>query len=374
MRWSLKLGEVAGIKIFIHWTFLILIGWIFFAYLGAGQSLATAVQGVVFVLALFACVVLHELGHALTAKRYDIRTRDITLLPIGGVARLERMPQDPTQELWVALAGPAVNVVIAAVLYLGLVVARGSVAPADLLRGMGHSFWDNLMFANVFLVAFNLLPAFPMDGGRVLRALLARGMDYARATVIAARVGQVMAVLFAFLGFFALGNPFLLFIALFVFIGAQAEAQMVQVATSLQGLKVHDAMITKFRSLSANEPLQVAVDELISGSQHDFPVVDGEKVVGILTRNDLVRGLATEGQEAKVGSVMSPNCAVVADTERLEKSYELLRQDSCSTMPVVRDGRLVGMITLENILEWVMINTALHHQMMPAGGEAREMY
>jgi len=371
MKWSLKVGEVSGIKIFMHWTFLVLIGGIFFWHLGHGQGVAAAAQGVAFVLALFACVVLHEFGHALTARRYHIRTEDITLLPIGGVARLERMPRDPSQELWVALAGPAVNVVIAAILFILLIVLQGLGGFSNGVT-LGGNFMAKLIFTNLALAAFNMLPAFPMDGGRVLRSILARRMEYVRATEIAARIGQGMAILFGFLSFlnFPNPNPFLLFIALFVFIGAQEEAQMVQITSSMRGLTVHDAMITHFRSLSAEDTLAVAVEALISSSQQDFPVLKGDEVVGVLTRNDLVKALAEGGPEIKVASVMRADCQLVTESELLEKSYEILRKDKCSTLPVVREGRLVGMITLENIAEWVMVHTALHHTPQTLQGRA----
>src|SRR5512135_1148628 len=170
MPWSWRLGTVAGIPIYLHGTFLLLIAIVLFSDWVREQSLVAAGAGVLFVLAVFGTVVLHEFGHALTAKRYGIRTRDITLLPIGGVARLERMPDDPKQELWVALAGPAVNVAIAAVLFVWLFVTNGF-EPLSNLSMVTGSFVERLMFVNVTLVLFNLLPAFPMDGGRVLRAL-----------------------------------------------------------------------------------------------------------------------------------------------------------------------------------------------------------
>ncbi|HTD88179.1 MAG TPA: site-2 protease family protein [Candidatus Binatia bacterium] len=345
----------------VHWTFFLLIGWIFTMHMMAGRGPAAAAMGVVFILTLFGCVVLHELGHALAARRYGVATRDITLLPIGGVARLERIPRNPTHELVVALAGPAVNVAIAVVISLGLLAAHKAqwIRNVSALQG---NFFVQLMAVNIFLVAFNLIPAFPMDGGRVLRALLARRMNYARATMLAARIGQGMAVLLGVGGVFLLGNPMMLLVALFVFFGARTEAGALQVTDSLTNVQVQDAMMTNFRVLNAEDPLAVAAEELIHGSQQDFPVTDGEQVVGILTRADLVAGLAQIGPERRVREVMRPNCAIVSATDHLEKPYEMLRGENCSTVPVVREGHLVGMITLENILEWVMINTALRQR------------
>jgi Zn-dependent protease len=225
MKWSWKLGEVAGIGVHIHATFLLLLAWVALAHWIEERSLALVVEGVGFILALFACVLLHELAHALTAIRYGIKTRDITLLPIGGMAQLERIPEDPKQEVWVTLAGSAVNVVIALALFAWLQLT-GGLEPLNKLSVTGGSFLMRLMVVNVFLVAFNLLPAFPMDGGRVLRALLAMRMEYTKATQIAAYLGQALAFLFGFIGL--LTNPFLVFIALFVWIGAGAFPWPVQ--------------------------------------------------------------------------------------------------------------------------------------------------
>ncbi len=233
MKWSLKLGRVSGIPIQVHWTFLILIAWIVLIHASRGASTIQVIGGVLLVLAVFGCVVLHELGHALTAQRFGIRTRDITLLPIGGVARLERMPEDPKQELLVAVAGPAVNGVIAGLLFVVLEVA-GIIGPMAEVVVVGGNFFVQLMWINVILVLFNILPAFPMDGGRILRALLAYKMDFLRATQIAASVGQAMAMLFGLVGLI-FGNPFLLFIAIFVYLGAGAEARHARVKRALEG-------------------------------------------------------------------------------------------------------------------------------------------
>jgi len=240
MRWSLKLGKIAGIDVYLHWTFFLLLGLVFFSDLGQGTGVPAAIQAVLFVLALFACIVLHELGHALAARRYGIPTRDITLLPIGGVARLERMPRDPKQELWVAVAGPLVNVAIAICLVVTLSVIR--FGRIGVLAPISGFLWP-LLLMNLFLVAFNMLPAFPMDGGRVLRALLACKLEYVRATRIAARIGQAMALLFiaagAFgymTGFKALSapQPMLVLIGAFIFIGARNEAHIAEVGRNIE--------------------------------------------------------------------------------------------------------------------------------------------
>ena len=356
MKWSAKLGEFAGIGVYIHATFLIVIAWVAFAHWQAGHSAATALTGIVFVLAIFACVLLHEFGHALTAKRFGIKTRDITLLPIGGIARLERMPSDPRQELWVALAGPAVNVVIAIVLFLVLVLTRtfSSVESLTLTSG---SFAERLMMVNLFLVGFNIIPAFPMDGGRVLRALLAMRMDYTRATRRAASLGQGIALLFGLLGLF--GNPFLIFIALFVWIGAAQEAAMTQMKSVLGGIPVAAAMITDFRTLSERDSLSRAVELLLSGSQQDFPVVENDTVVGVLTRADLLDALARRGEEAMVSQVMRRDFQTADAQEMIELIFQRLQARGCHTIPVLRGRTLVGLITMENLGEFVRVQAAL---------------
>jgi Zn-dependent protease/predicted transcriptional regulator len=358
MKWSWKLGELAGIGVYLHWTFLILLGWILLAHLFSGSAVAVALEGVALIVAVFGCIVLHELGHALTARRYGIQTRDITLLPIGGVARLERMPEEPREELWVALAGPAVNVVIAAIL-LGISLALGRIERVTEVAPVGGDFVNKLLVINVFLVLFNLLPAFPMDGGRVLRALLAwKWGDTVWATNVAAAVGQFMAMLFGFLGLFG-SNPLLIFIALFVFLGAQQEAYNAQLRSAFKGVPVSDAMMTRYRSLAPSDTLGRAVEELLAGSQQDFPVVEHSQLVGVLPRNEMVKALAERGREVHVGEVMVQDCRTAAETDGLQETFERMRGEQCSSLPVVRDGQLVGMVTMENVGELIMVRSAL---------------
>lgn len=359
MRWSWRIGRLAGINVYMHATFLLLILFILIVYWTEGHSAAMALSGLIFVLAIFACIVLHELGHALTARKYGIRTRDIILLPIGGVARLERMPEDPHQELLVALAGPAVNVAIAVALFAILAAFGAMPGLRDLegVRWVGGNFLNKLMVVNLWLVGFNVLPAFPMDGGRVLRALLATRMEYTRATHVAAQIGQAMALLFGFVGLFY--DPFLLFIALFVWMGATEEAAMVTTRTSMGGIPVQRVMLTEFRTLGADDPLSTAVDHILEGWQQDFPVVFGDHVLGILTRDDLLRTLARRGTGVSVREAMRREVPTVDSHDMLEKAVATLAQSKSRSIPVEHNGRLVGMLTLENVGEFIMIQSAL---------------
>lgn len=356
MKWSTRIGTVAGIGVYVHATFLILIAWVALAHWHTGRSVAAAVAGVGFILALFACVVLHELGHALTARRFGIKTRDITLLPIGGIARLERMPDDPRQELWVALAGPAVNVVIAAGLFIVL-QGTGTLAPFATLTLTSGSFLERLMVVNVFLAAFNMLPAFPMDGGRVLRAVLAIRMEYTRATQIAASIGQGMALCFGLVGLFT--NPFLIFIALFVWIGAGQEAAMAQMKSALAGIPLARVMMTDFRTLAPQDSLAHAVDLLLSGAQQDFPVTDGDTVVGILTRGDLLTALARQEQRSLVAEVMRRDFHTADSADMIDVALQRLQDHACHTMPVLHHGDLIGVVTMDNVGEFLSVQTAV---------------
>lgn len=357
MQWSFKIGKLFGIDVFVHFTFVLLLGFIGLSYWLMTREFADAIAGVGFFVALFACVLLHELGHALAARRFGIKTRDITLLPIGGLARLERMPDKPMQELWVALAGPAVNVVIAGALFAYL-SATSALVPVEELSITGGSFLARLAAVNVFLVAFNMLPAFPMDGGRVLRALLATRLDYARATNIAARLGQFMAFVFGFVGLF--WNPFLLFIALFVWIGAQQEAGFAQMKSALGNTPLRTVMITDFRTLAPGDTLARAVEHIIAGFQQDFPVVDLDgRIVGVLTRADVVRALSEAGKTSLVGDAMQRDFQTASPLDMAEGILARLQECNCHSLPVVQNGQVVGLLTTENLGEFLMIQTAL---------------
>jgi Zn-dependent protease/predicted transcriptional regulator len=324
------------------------------------------VGAIIYIISLFAIVVMHELSHALTARRFGIMTRDIILLPIGGVARLERMPRDPRQELLVALAGPAFNIVFALVLW-GLLIATGGPPQwEEVTVGVvtsGRTFLLQLVAANVMLALFNLLPAFPMDGGRVLRATIALVThDHARATTIAARVGRAFALVFALVGLFVFHPPnlFLVLIALFVWLGAVSESAAAQTSATLEDVKIQNLMVRKVETLKPTDTLSRALELTLTGFQQDFPVVDEKgDVVGVLTRADLLRGLSEHGPNAPVPTAMHKGFEVVAPDDPVEVALARLRTCDCNALPVVRGKELLGVLTLDNVGEYVMIQAAL---------------
>ncbi len=354
-RWGWKIGRIAGIEIRVHATFGMLLAWLTLSHLMHGHGIRAALEGLVFILAVFGIVVLHELGHALMARRFGIRTRDITLLPIGGVARLERMPEKPSQELLVALAGPAVNIALALLFFVTLLLLRGPLDVSE-MRVVDGSILTKLMWVNVSLALFNLVPAFPMDGGRVLRAVLAARMGRARATAAAAGLGRFLAIGFGLVGLFS--NPMLIFIALFVWLGATQEGSLEQARALLDGVSVQRAMVTNFSALAPGDRLDRAIELVLAGFQQDFPIVDGDRPVGVLVRDDLLRGFAKQGGTALVSDWMRADFCIAGTSDPLEGVLARLEGDRCRTVLVVQDGKLVGLVTPDNVGELLMVEAA----------------
>lgn len=364
MNWNLKLGRYFGIDVYLHVTFLLLLGLIGSAHWLAGRSAEAALGGVLFFCAIFLCVLLHEFGHALAARRFGIGTKDIVLLPIGGVARLERMPERPVQEFWIAVAGPAVNVVIGAALGLGLWLT-GSFVPLRELSTTSGSFAERLLMVNVFLVLFNLLPAFPIDGGRVLRSLLALRLDFARATQIAGRIGQGMAVVFVLVGL--LTNLMLLVIAVFVWLGATREMAAAGTRSALGGVRAREAMLTQYQALPPDATLGAATSLLLAGSQVDFPVISNRRVIGLLERRHLVDGLKRFGPNARVADVMAREFPTTWPEEPLTGLLSRLGDTEFNTIPVLSEDRLEGLLTMENLNEFLLVQSAVR---IEPGGQA----
>ena len=350
---AMVIGTIAGTKVRLHWTFLVFLAWIGIGFVLQGGA-AAALSGVGFMLALFACVVAHEFGHILTARYFGIRTPDVTLLPIGGVARLDSIPEQPRRELAVALAGPAVNLVIAGVLIL--VFGIQPIEQSHAMNLKPEDILPNLATANLFLAFFNLLPAFPMDGGRALRAIIAAFADRQKATRIAATIGQSLAIGLGLLGLLS-GNPLLIFIAMFVYFGASAEAQAALLESIADRLQVADAMMTELVPLSPASRLAEAVELLLRTSQREFPILDANgTLVGLLTRDRLVQGLHSDGATLPVSEAMETVIPTIRSDRPLREAMALMQRHPKTGVAVLdREGEFEGLLTGENLGELLLV-------------------
>jgi Zn-dependent protease len=358
MRWSFTIARVAGTEVKVHVTFLLLVAYI--AYEGwvmAGS--AAAISYTLFFLAFFLCIVLHEFGHIAMARRFGVRTPDVILLPIGGVARLERIPDVPRQEFLIALAGPAVTLAIIVVLAVAVALSGHPLGYAPNPVALDVPMASRLLSANVVVLLFNLIPAFPLDGGRVLRAVLARRMGLARGTRIAGGVGQLFALGLGIVGFL-MPAPLILLVAFFIFLGAGSEASAVATRLAGQGLQVSHMMVKEFHTVPIHAPLQQAVDLLLAGEQREFPAVDNlGRAEGMLTRDNLIRGLSRLGPEATVGEAMTAGAPTVPPTLGFQDALEQLRSSGLPALAVVDgSGALVGLLTRDNIADLLLVRSA----------------
>ena len=351
MKWTWNVGRIAGIDLKIHLTFFFLLIWVGLPTLISGGSISTMLLDLLLILLLFVFVVLHELGHALTAKLFGIQTKDITLLPIGGVARLEEMPEDPKEEFLVAAAGPAVNLVIGAAILISLLLGGFFTLPLDIPTLMDN-FWVQLMTTNFTLVAFNLIPAFPMDGGRVLRAILGTQMDRVKATRIAAIIGRVIAVVMGIVGFFV--NYWLILTAIFVWSGAGAEARSVEIKAGLVGLVVRDALVSKFYKVEANLPLGSVYQVSMHTGQRDLPVLSNGHFLGIIRRQDLLRAMERLGNRAPAYAAIGVEPEGLSPEMPLKEALQ--RFSASRVLPVIEDGALIGLLTTESIKQRMWLN------------------
>ncbi len=356
---STPLFSFKGIRVYIHWTFLLLLGWVAMSSWAEGKGWAVVRNDVARMLLLFLCVLLHEFGHALTALRLGIRTRDITLLPIGGLASLERMPEEPRKEFLITIAGPLVNLVIVlltsavmGVAYFRSLLAQGYTEP-DGWMGLGAF----LVMANASLFLFNMLPAFPMDGGRILRSILASWMPRPKATRIAVQVGRLFALGFILVAF-AYQQPMLGLIGVFIYFSGGAEARATEVQDLLQGVRVDQVMRRRFWTLQAAATVQQAVEELLNGGDKDIVVMQGDRVLGILQRSKLVEALKDQRQEATLGSLAITHVPELRPDDQASKAFQDLLAGGWPLMPVVEEGRLMGIVEHENLTEYLLVKGA----------------
>jgi Zn-dependent protease/CBS domain-containing protein len=357
MRWSYTIAKVAGTEVKVHVTFLLLVAYIGYeGYRASGT--AAAIATTLFFLAFFLCIVLHEFGHITMARRFGVRTPDVILLPIGGVARLERIPEEPREELLIALAGPAVTVAIIMLLFLASLLGGQYLRYRDPLAD-DVPFLVRLLGANLMVLLFNLIPAFPLDGGRVLRALLSRRLGLARGTRIAGAIGQGFALLLGTYGLVG-DQPLALLVAFFIFLGAGSEASAVATRLAGRGLQVSHMMVTDFRTVAVHATLQQAAELLLAGEQREFPVVDNlGRAEGLLTRDNLIRGLSRLGSDARVSEAMTAAAPTVAPTVPFQEAVERLHASGLPALPVVDgSGALVGLLTRDNITDLLLVRGA----------------
>jgi Zn-dependent protease/predicted transcriptional regulator len=364
MSWSLNVGKIFGINFRIHFTFFLLIFFIFISVLNQ-FGIDRAILATLFICAVFICVLIHEIGHSLIAQRFGKKAKSITLLPIGGVATMEEMPEKPAQEIAMSVIGPFINLAIAGGLYL-LIGRRVGVSLPGMYPETAGAFFSALIGANIMLAIFNLIPAFPMDGGRVLRGILAMKMDYVHATSVAVVVGQAIAMFFIFFGVFF--NLWLSLIGMFLYIGAGSEKQQVILRSFLHQVPASEAMTTDFQVLQPEESVGRALKHFHHGSQDDFPIVGENGIEGILTRDRILASIHEKGLDVPVSEVMDRAFEAVDGRTPLDEIYKRLLLSHKTAMVVVDAGQVKGMVSLDGISRYFMIKAALKSVDRKGGG------
>ncbi|KYG82477.1 site-2 protease family protein [Roseivirga echinicomitans] len=353
MKRSLYLGQFSKIKVFVHWTFLILIAYIVLVGLSSGQNAAQIGWHILFILTIFLCVVLHEFGHALVGRRFGFRTKDIVLLPIGGVARFEKLPENPKQEFLVSIAGPAVNFVIATIIYFAAQLSIHSVLSLDMTSVNAANFVILLWVVNLSLGFFNLIPAFPMDGGRIFRSILAMFQPREKATKIAVAVGQVLAVGFIVWGLYY--NPFLIVIGAFIILAGSAESSMVHSQIWLEGYTAKDIVMHDFATMSGDTTLGDAAKNILNSQSTHFVVTDRGRIVGNINRNQIIKAITTHEEGTTLFEIMEPSTDSISSDTALKELLLNPVLKGGALIPVIEDGDILGVLNMENILEFVAI-------------------
>lgn len=356
MRGAFRIINIRGISLYIHWTFLFLIGWIVLVNAQLGNNVEQLMWSVTFILAIFACVTLHELGHALMAARFGIKAKNIVLLPIGGIASIEKFPDNPKQELAISIAGPLVNVVIALLLWLvQLPHTSFWEAPQDVSIVHGHDFLYNLRIANIGLALFNLIPAFPMDGGRIFRALLGFKLNYIQATSIAATVGKIIAVAFIALGILFF-NPFLPIIGIFIIFSASTEEYYLQLKSLAKGVKLKEVLMYDYNSLQTNMPVQEAANILINNHSKYFVLMDGTNPVGSINRLEIVKAIAEMKYKEPLQSLIKEDIEFLDVNTEVGAVLEKLARNDERIYPVMEDKHFAGVVNLNHIIEYLLLH------------------
>jgi Zn-dependent protease/predicted transcriptional regulator len=355
MRGAYQIISIRGIKINIHWTFLLLFVWVLLINANAGNNVEQMSWSILFLLAVFACITLHELGHALTAARFGIKAKEIMLLPIGGIASIEKFPENPRQELAISIAGPLVNLVIAGILWL--FIPNLSLVEYDQHISImhGHDFLYNLRIVNIALAVFNLIPAFPMDGGRILRALLGFKLNYIQATTIAATIGKIIAVLLIVLGI-VLINPFLPLIGIFIIFSAGAEEYYLRLKSLVKGIKLNEVLMYDYNSLQAGMTVQEAGNILNSNHSKYFILMGGVNPIGTINRMEIVKALAEMNYNEPVKNLVKEKLEYLNGDKEIDTVLEKLARNDEHIYPVMDNSHFIGVVNLNHIMEYLLLN------------------
>ncbi|MFH1305844.1 MAG: site-2 protease family protein [Candidatus Omnitrophota bacterium] len=347
MRGTFRLTKIMGIDINIHVTFFLLLGFFFLLF---------GLRGLALIIGVFFFVTVHELCHSMAAAYFGIKVKRITLLPIGGVASMSSMPTKPHQEFIISLAGPLSNIFIVIAFYyplrafLGqetlmypLLVMLGQAKFSGPFNLLAHVYWINLVLA-----VFNMIPAFPMDGGRVLRAALSSRIGYEKGTAIAVRLGHIFALLFAYFGIVH-GHIFLLVIAVFIYMAASSEGLQVRIEGTIKNYSVKDVLAGNFVSVRCSTSLSKMLELMFHTHQEDYPVIEDGKFQGFVTRRSIMRGLHEKGGDTAASEIMRKDILPVKETTKLHVVQRLMQKHTTGAMPVAKNGRIVGVVTMSDI-------------------------
>jgi len=351
MRWSFQIGKVFGIPIRVHITFFLLL--IFIGFYGSRlQGAQSGLYGMLSVVLIFLCVVIHEIAHSLVARSYGVKVKDIVLLPIGGVSEMEELPQKPKQEIYVAIAGPVTSIFLAFIFYLAFLLLYPEMKTFKFSIFQGNLLL-NLFIINFLLALFNLLPVFPMDGGRVLRGILGLKMEFLKATKIAVGIGEAFAIFFFFFGLFF--NPWLALIAIFIYLGAEGEKKATELRVAIADVPVKVAMLTNVEAITPDITLGKVLEKICHGLQQDFPIIEGEKVLGILTRGKIFSALHNHSKDTKVRDIMSQEFISTSEDTPLSEAFKRMTSEKLSVLPVMQGENFKGLISLEQIGKYHML-------------------
>jgi Zn-dependent proteases len=358
MRGAFKTLTIRGISLYVHWTFFLLFGWVLLVNANTGNNFEQLGWSLLFIIAVFACVTLHEFGHAMMARRFGINAKNIVLLPIGGIASIEKFPDNPRQELAISIAGPLVNIAIAILLWLFLMPGTPFWSrPHDISIMHGHDFIRNLQIVNLVLAAFNLIPAFPMDGGRILRALLGLKLNYIQATTIAANIGRAIAILFIVLGILFI-NPLLAFIGVFILFAASSEEYYLRLKSLVKGIRLNEVLMCDYDSLQSDMTVQEAANILDSNHSKYFVLMDGATPVGSIKRLEIVKAVADMKYNEPIKNLVNEKLEFLDGSQHVETVLEKLAQNEERIFPVMDNGHFRGVVNLHHVIEYMLLHKA----------------